>query len=160
MGTIGETQMRWSNNHSTDKGNLTAWGMDREDYDKRICLVLSEWAYAKILRDPTKNWKDNMWQPPKTPEEQRNHKRAFDHKCTRQTFPYHQSESPTYNLAQHLAWVITPLTGKNLHPCQTPHTLWRKSTTYRSQTVLLVVRFDMKSYSQMYRFWTRQHSPE
>ena len=36
-----------------DKGNSTVV-MDREDYDKRIDLVLSEGAYAKIPRDLTK----------------------------------------------------------------------------------------------------------
>lgn len=36
-----------------DKGNLTVV-MDRDDYDRRINLVLSEGAYTKIPRDPTK----------------------------------------------------------------------------------------------------------
>ena len=36
-----------------DKGNLTVV-MDKEDYAKRIGLVLSEGTYAKIPRDPTK----------------------------------------------------------------------------------------------------------
>ena len=71
--------------------------MDREDYDKRIDLVLSEGAYAKIPRDPTKNVekmiRDNLQKLLRNKEMTRDfhiqmhHSSTVYQKCTRQTFP-------------------------------------------------------------------------
>ena len=82
-----------------DKGNSTVV-MDREDYDNRIDLVLSEGAYAKIPRDPTKNVekmiRDNLQKLLRNKEMTRDfhiqmhHSSTVYQKCTRQTFPCDQ----------------------------------------------------------------------
>ena len=147
-----------------DKGNSTVV-MDREDYDKRIDLVLSEGAYAKIPRDPTKKVEkmihDNLQKLLRNKEITRDLRQRLEPSHSNVPFLYglpkvHKADipmlpivntrgSPTYNLAQHLAGVIAPLTGKTSSFVKNAPHFVEKVNKLKVPDSTIMVNFDVKS---------------